>query len=550
MFIENLKKWALSAPGKWDAGILSVFILLITWHPFYLWGRINLFEMGLYLPGVDAILHGQIPYRDFLHLRGPFELYIPAWAMHIVGRNFLVIPTYFYLGTLVTLIVCILIAKEIFSSRIFLYSMTLAFVARTFPRVSFTIGGGFRFAWGLAAVYCVLQYLKNKKGLWMVMAGIFSAIGLMTSIEIGVYAFGSIFLTLCFLIREKLFKSSILFYSIGAAIILFPMCLFLQLKGAFIPMLDSYYQISANMIKTFPQVDPVPQGLGGVLAAMVNPKDVNFKQMTPLFCYVGVLVYGIYLYRRKAVRLDILCLALYGLFLFIGSMRSLWGPAFESALQPEKLLFFFLLERLWTWMKDSHQRRRQVMAGILLVSIFLSTVVYALPRYQKRFYAAQMTSCLMGKMKRLSKLFPFSDQDLVSLSLPGMQGMVVPEQQARDFQEVSYFINSHTQPQDRIVFFPDLGVYHFIVNRPFVGRFPIVSLSWISPQWHREFMTALEAQTPKYVVMYKQLPDYLPTTQLVVPANQEKYTGVMNYVHENYQIIDSTPSLNIWQRKL
>ena len=71
-----------------DVFILSFFAILITLNPLFMHGRINFFEVGLYLPGIQAVLNGEVPYRDFFHLRGPLELYMPAlmmklWSVHL-----------------------------------------------------------------------------------------------------------------------------------------------------------------------------------------------------------------------------------------------------------------------------------------------------------------------------------------------------------------------------------------------------------------------------------------------------------------------------------
>ena len=102
----------MSAPRYLDVFILAIFTVLITLQPHFAHGRINIFEVGLYLPGIQSILNGEIPYRDFFHLRGPFELYMPAFLMKIFGMHLKVLYSYFYFGNVLCLILCILIAKE------------------------------------------------------------------------------------------------------------------------------------------------------------------------------------------------------------------------------------------------------------------------------------------------------------------------------------------------------------------------------------------------------------------------------------------------------
>src|SRR3989338_2849976 len=379
MFTVDFRKWVFHRPDSWrDTAALILGLVIITAQPFYLHGAVNIFEAGLYLPGIDAILKGQMPYRAFIHLRGPLELYIPALGMKILGENYAVLPTYFYVGTLITMGFCLLIAKKVYQTRAFLYLMALVFIARTFPRVSFTIGGGVRLAWGLVAIYCIIRYFKTKRRLWLFWGGVFSAVGMMTSIEIGVYAFLSVLTTLCvesFIKRRNwLPLSSIVVYGVGSMIVFLPLCFFLESQQAFHPMLETYREVCLNLVKTFPQIGPAPRSILDVFAVMLNPADANFKYIAPLYCYVFIFVYLLYSCRKSQLRPEVLLLAIYGFLLFIGSMRSLGGPGFDIALQPGKILLFFLLERIWSILKDNREKYRQGIAGGLLAGLFFSTM--------------------------------------------------------------------------------------------------------------------------------------------------------------------------------
>ena len=179
----------LTRPPAWkDALILSLFCIAITFHPFYLNNRINIFELGLYLPGINGILHGLVPYRDFFHLRGPLELYTPALLMKFFGVHIGTLCFYFFAGNVLCLIVVILIARELIRSRFFFYMMVPGIIARAFPRVTFGIWGGMRYAYGLMAVYCLISFFQKKHWAWAAAAGFLTALAALTSIEMGVYA--------------------------------------------------------------------------------------------------------------------------------------------------------------------------------------------------------------------------------------------------------------------------------------------------------------------------------------------------------------------------
>src|SRR5580704_2149514 len=102
-----------SITDHWTLLALMILALAMMWDPHYLDRELNLFEWSLYLPGIDAISQGQVPYRDFFHLRGPFELYVPALFMKIFGFRADVLATYFYLGTVLGILTAVLITFEL-----------------------------------------------------------------------------------------------------------------------------------------------------------------------------------------------------------------------------------------------------------------------------------------------------------------------------------------------------------------------------------------------------------------------------------------------------
>ena len=199
-FLNNSIK---NKPRYFDAFILSVFTSLVTLQPYYLHRVVDYFELAIYLPGINALLDGLVPFRDFFHLRGPLELYVPAFFMNIFGNNIAVLCTYFYVGTIATLIIWILVGKEIFKNRIILYLFTFILVARTFPRVVFQIWGGMRFGLGALSLLFIINYFKHKKPVWIILTGLSTSLALLTSVEIGIFV---IFSMCCLAIVSLILK--------------------------------------------------------------------------------------------------------------------------------------------------------------------------------------------------------------------------------------------------------------------------------------------------------------------------------------------------------
>src|SRR3990167_10912256 len=97
-------------PKPFDAFVLICFVAFITFQPFLLHHEIIMMETGIHLPGISALFHGAIPYKDFLYFRGPLELYVPAFLMRLFGDNMIWLPIFYYAGTILTLVIGALLA--------------------------------------------------------------------------------------------------------------------------------------------------------------------------------------------------------------------------------------------------------------------------------------------------------------------------------------------------------------------------------------------------------------------------------------------------------
>jgi len=97
--------------------------------------------------------------------------------------------------------------------------------------------------------------------------------------------------------------------------------------------------------------------------------------------------------------------------------------------------------------------------------------------------------------------------------------------------------------------YPELGTYSFLVDRPFVGRFPMASFSWFGIGWHDELFEDLQKTKSKFAVLPKKLPDHFEKFYFQVPANRKKYDQIFGYIEDYYRIVKTTPSLQIYQRE-
>lgn len=557
-------------PKSIDSFFLCLLAGLLMYNPFYLHGAINIYELELYLPAINGVLKGFLPYRDFFYLRGPLEFYLPAALMSIFGNKLSVLSTFFYVGNVLTVFLSVLIAKEIFKTRYVLFLLTLILTARTFPRVVFTYWGGMRYCLGLMAVYFAITYFKTKRKSWIILASATCVFAFLTSVDVGICALGSISLSVLALIFRK--KEGSLNFSetfrsamIGFFLVAIPFLLLATFTAFLDEYMDATYQVVTRMttIINHHSIVEYPATFGEALAAMVNPASKNFRHMTPCYLY---LIFGGYLLfsarkKENAQWMPLFCLFIYGILLYFVSFRSLWGSNFEMALQPEKILYFFLIERFYTYLiakkqsltiQDKADKKKALkIFGImfLFVGLFMSTVCYSLMRFDSRFYSYQFFKYkLLGK--DVSEIEPLAGDPKRAVNLEKLEGYVVPRAQAEEFEAVFNYFQAKTSPSDPVFFFPERGgFYSYLINRPSIGRFPTFTMSWLHDDWYQEALGAFIEIQPKYVVLPVDLQEQKYAVYFAYGPNREKYDETLSIINAKYKLVASTLASRIYEKQ-
>ncbi len=564
-------------PNLRDAIILSTFVVLITFQPFFLYGRVNEFEVGLYLPGINAVLHGMVPFRDFFHLRGPFEIYRPAGMMKLLGVQISVLSLYFYVGTIITMVVGVLIARELYRTRYLLYLMALVFTARTFPRVVYSYWGGIRYAFGLLALFCAVRFFKRERLIWMFLAGIATAFGIFTSIEVGVCSVAGIFAALLFSYTFRVQDRRLVVkatggYLAGISLVAVPYLVYLIAAGALVSYIEVVYTVITRMgyIINAHSIFEFPSNFFEVLAVMVNPASKNFRHITPCYFYIVLFFYFLYRIRKEKlakIDLSLVCVGVYGIVLYNSAFHALWGSQFEMALQPEKILFFDILEEVYLFLRDKKNAilktvknyfpaRREALKNylalygilFLLFGLFGSSLGYSIDRYNKRFtFFKVVRNFLLGK--DIAPLKPLSETPTRPLNIERGRGMIVPVEQAEELEAITRLIEQRTKKEDIVFMYPELGAYSFLVDRPFLGRFPMATFSWFNDRWHEKFLSEFKKTKPQYIIFPKKLPPRWETVYFGHEANKRKYDDIVNIISADYFLETTTPASYVYKIK-
>lgn len=571
-FINRIITQLFSPPRAVDVPILLFFTIFIVFNPFFMHGEINFFETGLYLPAIDTLLKGGALYKDVFYLRGPLEVLMPAAMMKFFGVHLTTLYTYFYLGNILCLMMCVLIAQEILKTRFFLYLFVPVLIGRTFPRVVFTYWGGMRFALGLAAIYCALKFIKTNHGKWMFVSGVLAALSFLTSVEIGVFVVAGVVVGLSFGLLQREMnaidwkKYTIIFFG-GMMVVLVAAAVYLQYVG----VLKNFFQaMGVVLFKMTTVFNPAhasehPQNVREFFLSLINPAAKNFRHLTPAYLYVfltGFLVYKLFRRNVEIKNIQLAMLAGYGFVMYVAAFRAIWGAQFEMALQPEKIILFALLEYVMILLLTKvgvvavSNGKKDIQHGSVglrfltyfcLIALIGSSLGYSIARLSKRFWIVSAFRQVVSG-KGWDSLLPSNNPDWTRVEVGRAQGLWVPEKQAQELQLVGEFLEKKTSPLETVLMYPEYGAYYFFFDRPFPGRFPMASFSWFNETWHKELMEEFETKLPRFAIVENELIEERKRIYFSFAPNVSKYADVKGFIAKHYEALKVTPYSTIYQR--
>lgn len=542
-----------------DFAILSLFTIIITFQPYFKHGEINFYETGIYLPVINALFHGQVLFRDVFVLRGPLEIFIPAFIMKIFTPHIVYLYLYFYIGTIITMLFYVFFAIFFLRKRIFLYAFVFSFIARTFPRVAFHIWGGIRFGFGILPIIFITLFLKYRKRVYLFISGLCCGIGFLFSPEIGAFGGLSVLLTLCF---YGLFYKNWMYviknlsmFLFGCFLSLAPFFVYLIKNHALVSYIEINFTFLRNMWDAFDPayVSPMPRSLLDALFALLPGSD-NFKHMTPTYFYIAVCLYFIIkVFRGKWWDRDfyIVPLFFYSVFMYIGAFRNLEGHQFEMALQPEKLLVFIFIERLYFFMRGIHKPilgkiRGKTLAYIFMILVFTGFIGYSIQRFNHRFITFKLMVAKV-KGKNTENLLPYSADASCQLQIKRAKGVILACNKKKEIETIVNFIKTNTSINTPLFTYPYLGTYNFLADRLCLSRFCTTQFTWASVKWHEEMMDRLRKLKPRYILIKKDLSELEPFFKS--RENKFFYDDVMNYLRKNYVDMLVTDGVRVMVRK-
>ena len=127
--------------------------------------------------------------------------------------------------------------------------------------------------------------------------------------------------------------------------------------------------------------------------------------------------------------------------------------------------------------------------------------------------------------------------------------MVVPVRQAEELEAIVTFLEEKTKKNEVVFMYPEMGLYNFLADRPFLGRFPMATFSWFNDHWHKELVQQFKNEKPRHVILPQKLTAVWDKVYFARQENRAKYDEVMSIIHDRYILEAVTPESYIYKIK-
>jgi hypothetical protein len=526
-----------------DYIIVPIFIIVLAYQPNFIHGFIDHLESGKDLACLNELFLGKVIYKDTLPLVGFLNTYFQFFLMSLFGKTIGVLRGYFYFGTIFTLIVGYIISLRLSKARLIAYATAMLLVIETYHPFWATRWGGLRFGIGLIAILCAIMYFTKDKKPWAFFAGLFSAVALLVSVDIGILCLVAISFSFCACYLYNFFQKKasgvcgFLSFITGLSILGTFFAIFLICNGAFLSYVNTIYVIATNHLKVWGQ-----SGAGINFPTHISDVKVfslGFKQLFPLIIYASCSIYLLYQILTKQLtkrHYGILCLFIYGMLMYAASFRAVLGSQFQMAFQPAIIIWLVLIGDIASYIlsnkrKDTIMNLIRFSAGASIIMLSLYYVIFS----EKLFYGDSKGWVLYQRYKKHVMPFyktpiPLARLKLADLDICRARGIRVPLMQLEEIENVTKYIISVTKPGEVVFTFPEHGIYNFLADRPCMDRFGIAGLAWTCSEWRKELFVDLKNAKPLYVIYGKRLSNLA----MSIGRTEELLPEIIEYLSKNY----------------
>ena len=549
-----------------DFIIIPLLIFLFSFNPFFAHGPLVSIDEGQHLSWINAIFHGQIPYRDTYLIYGSIYELIPAAIMCVVGKSIAVLRALHHFGMIFWLIIAYLFGRLILKRRLFAYLLAWLLIATRVVPFWSSRWGGLRNGIPFLTIVFLSLFTKKKRFFWLYLAGLCNGVSLLYTQEAGI---AMLLASGVFILAFKWFEASNRkksFFKLGAIYlggimsIILPIFLYLGINNALgtylkICFIDIPFKFPKYFVDVYPYMGLLPKT--NILKTLSNPPLAKAF----LFCvaFAGYIISFVYIaywaIRKKESKEDmdtslemvnILTLSIFGFFLLIFAIRQIHGMQFNIAVPPLLIIGCVLWEKLFSYLckvcqeKNISAYKRTIafitnVSIILLMSVFIYHFTKPLPQFR---YLYDNIFGYSSSRQAIKEKFQM-------LTLDRSNGIMVPKKQAEELEFVVNYIKNNTAPDDPIFVFPHNAEYYFLSDRVCASRFTLATFAVISPDYEDEVIEDLKRKKPEYVIYVK---DAYVLTHFHPVASEERIPKIFNYIKRNYLPVERTYDTYILKR--
>ena len=490
---------------------------------------IDLFHRGESIGPASDYLRGKIPYRGVFALHGMLEDgLLDTWLMELFGRSVEV-------AIARTVVVGALLSVSLWYLGLAIFeSIPLALL--TVAMAAWTTAENNRTFFQVAAVALLWAAWRRRWPAAALLSGVFAAIALFFSYEIGLYTIAGAIVSLLLLpvVGARVEWKTVILFVIGLLVGCAPFVIYLVSRGALAEFVNVSFVIIPRIIDAvwslpFPDlVSTFRKNLN--LHALAD--FILFEKFHLILSPLTIAVAAVYLIvRALRRRVDTLDCALLVLTVFAAiTQRTAFGRAefrhqyFSAILIGPMLvlLALFAARRLTeTWAGSDSGTRAFVMTIVLL----------AIPA--------------LGVLFWIPDLINVRIDDLVNFQRRVLRVQFDPQaaEVSNRIQEVSRTIRERTRINDPIFDFSNQPAFYFFANRPNPTRFyqvPIAS----PPALQAEVIAGLERAKPNVII--RTSPEDFDESDGV--PNAIRAQAVAAYIDDCYRYFRSVRGVQLWTR--
>ena len=478
-------------------------IVLLAALRYWLWyfdRNANLLDEGSTAAQALRVFNGELIYRDFFTVVTPASYYTIAALFQLFGPSLMVLRWAALVTGLGVLLITLVIARRVMS-----WPFAAAAALMTTVWGWFLITPNFysleAALFALLALWCYLRHLEHPNVKWIVAAGVFTGLAVLTKQNVGVYAAAAVLITTWIVRIEPLTTTARFVAGICAPVV--PAMLALIISGAGPYLYESwvYYPLAK-----YPERFAVPY------PSFFEPMTTDhgmFERWVRYVIYLPVVVYpagAVLIARSREHRRELIAIAVMGVLLLLQSWPRADVPHILFGLQPTFIMLAFVLHR---------GARGRILTAVLLVPMLLLL-----------WYGYKRTD------------WEYSNY-VASLKADRARGVATLPIDAQRIDLVTQYIRANTAADESIFVVPWAAGFYFLTDRANATRTDF--LLFADAEAYPCLLARLEERQPKYVI-------YGYTWDVDNKRFRDYAAPIDTYIRSRYAIEDEVDGYEIWRR--